>query len=175
MNTSHTATLLAATCVAAAALTASAAWADGMEDTDAAVKANWLDNGEVVIIFIIYSDTTTEKYTISQSGHLRPADPPELWGKNNGPWGLGSTIVVVGDTVYRVTALHDGPPRVDDIGIRVGIVWEEGLPYALSFSHESGLNDVMWNITDGMSPVEQHPYGLGDAEWGRSPGTPTWT
>ena len=55
---------------------------------------------------------------------------------------------------------------VPDLGVAVGIVWDGGLPYALTFDPETELGEAAWNVTGGMDLVWPHPYTVDDIEWG---------
>ena len=50
-----------------------------------------------------------------------------------------------------------------DMRANIGLVWEEGAPYALTV--DDGVNITVWNVTDGMSPVPTHNHTINDAEW----------
>lgn len=57
-----------------------------------------------------------------------------------------------------------------DYETAIGIVWDDGIPYALTFTAEGELGDAAWNITDGMARIEPHQYTVDDAEWGNNMG-----
>lgn len=164
-------------CMVAAIALAVPAFADVLEDHGAAIQAFWV--GDYAYVIVINSDPAqrdgrllpswTSTWRISAGGTAQPHDI-SMSADGVGAWETGSTIVVVGDSIYEVTATRAGPPRVVDIGVHVGVVWDGGLPYAITFNADTGLHSTAWNITDNMSPVEPHSYDMVDAKWGPFPG-----
>lgn len=95
---------------------------------------------------------------------LRDGPPDSMWYTDilyQQAIGVTGTVQDVGPVpMWSAPEPHYARP---DLRADIGLVWEEGAPYALTVDGE--VNITVWNVTDGMSPVPTHNHTINDAEW----------
>lgn len=78
--------------------------------------------------------------------------------------------VCIAITMASMASYTDAYEPMPNLDAAVGIVWENGIQYALTFTADGGVSDTAWNVTNMMAPISPHTYTIDDAEWGNNMG-----